>query len=158
MATDFAPYRKLLKRTREISFLTSSAFALTWDLETYMPPKGLAFRAEQLAYLGSEAHRMFTSKKVGQLIAECEQHGFAPESDEAANVREWRRRYDRATKVPARLVEKMERARTHARENFGAGRPGSESVITLVLGSRQVVRHRSLEPTFEGSNPSSPAR
>ena len=41
MPTDFAPYRKLLKRTSEISFFTSSAFALTWDLETYMPPKGL---------------------------------------------------------------------------------------------------------------------
>jgi len=126
MPADFTPYRKLLKRVREISYLGSSAAALTWDVETYMPPKGLAFRAEQLAYLGSEAHRMFTSKKVGQLIAECEQHGFPPESDEAANVREWRRKYDRATKVPARLVEKLERTRTLAREAWKSAREQSK--------------------------------
>lgn len=126
MSADFAPYRKLLQRTREISFLTSSTATLNWDTETYMPPKALKFRAEQLAYLGSEAHRMFTAKKVGQLIAECEQHGFAADSDEAANVREWRRRYDRATKVPARLVEKMERVRAHAREAWKTAREESK--------------------------------
>lgn len=126
MPTDFSSYRKLLKRAREISYLGSSAATLTWDLETYMPSKALAFRAEQLAYLGSEAHRMFTSKKVGALISDCEQHGFAPDTNEAANVREWRRRYDRATKVPARLVEKMERARTHAREAWKTAREQSK--------------------------------
>lgn len=126
MSADFAPYRKLLQRTREISFLASSTAALNWDVETYMPSKALKFRAEQLAYLGSEAHRMFTAKKVGALIAECEQHGFAPDSDEAANVREWRRRYDRATKVPARLVAKMERVRAHAREAWKTAREESK--------------------------------
>jgi carboxypeptidase Taq len=126
MPADFTPYRKLLKRTREISFFTSSASALNWDVETYMPSKALKFRAEQLAYLGSEAHRMFTARKVGELIAQCEQHGFTPESDEAANVREWRRRYDRATKVPARLVEKMERVRAHSREAWKTAREESK--------------------------------
>lgn len=126
MPADFAPYRKLLKLTREISFLTSSTSVLNWDLETCMPPKGLTFRAEQLAYLGSTAHRKFTSKKAGQLIAACEQKGFAPESDEAANVREWRRSYDRATKVPSRLVEKMERTRAHAREAWKDARNQSK--------------------------------
>jgi carboxypeptidase Taq len=125
MASNFAPYRKLLKRAQEISFLHSSASALGWDLETYMPPKGLAFRAEQLAYLGGQAHRMFTAKGVGQLIADCEQHGFAPDTPEGANLREWRRRYERATKIPPRLVEKLERARTLAREAWKTAREQS---------------------------------
>ncbi len=125
MPADFAPYRKLCKRAHEIAFLTSSAAALNWDLETYMPPKALPFRAEQLAYLGGKAHRMFTSKQVGQLIAAGENHGFAPDSDAAANVREWRWRYDRATKVPARLIEKLERTRAHAREAWKAAREQS---------------------------------
>ena len=126
MSAEFASYRQLRQRTREISFLTSSSAALTWDVETYMPPKALAFRAEQLAYLSSAAHRKFTAKKVGALLTECEQQGFAAESDEAANVREWRRHYDRATKVPPRLVEKMERIRTHAREAWKAAREQSQ--------------------------------
>jgi carboxypeptidase Taq len=125
MPADFAPYRKLLKRAREISFLASSASALGWDVETYMPAKGLPFRAEQMAYLGGQTHRLFTAKSVGRLIAECEQHGFAPDTPEAANVREWRRRYDRATKVPPRLVEKLERVRTLAREAWKNAREQS---------------------------------
>jgi carboxypeptidase Taq len=126
MTTDFAPYRKLLKRTREIAYLNSSAAALTWDLETYMPPKALEFRASQLAHLRSEAHRLFTANRTAQLIAECEQHGFATDSDEAANVREWRRRFERATKIPSRLVAKMENARTHAREAWKNAREQSK--------------------------------
>jgi carboxypeptidase Taq len=129
MPTEFAPYRQLLKRAREVAFLTSSTSTLTWDLETYLPSKAVAFRAEQLAYLGSAAHRKFTSNKVGQWIAECEQHGFPPDSAAAANIREWRRAYDRATKVPARLVEKMERTRTHAREAWRTAREQSKFKI-----------------------------
>ncbi|HWQ91926.1 MAG TPA: carboxypeptidase M32, partial [Clostridia bacterium] len=49
-------------------------------------------------------------------------HGFAADSPEGANVREWRRRYDRATRIPARLVEKFERTRTHAREAWKEAR------------------------------------
>jgi carboxypeptidase Taq len=126
MEADFAPYRKLLKRAREISLFSGASELLTWDAETYMPPKALNFRAEELAILGGHTHRLFTAKKVGQWISDCEQHGFAPESPEAANVREWRRRYDRATKIPARLVEKFERTRAHAREVWKEARAKSK--------------------------------
>jgi carboxypeptidase Taq len=124
--TPFAPYRKLSKRAREIAWVSGAAEALTWDIETYMPPKALGFRAEQLAHLSGHTHRLFTAKKVGEWIAACEQHGFAPESPEAANVREWRRLYDRATKLPARLVEKVERTRAHAREAWKKARLASD--------------------------------
>ena len=109
-------YRKLLKRARAIALLESTNNALSWDEETGMPPNGLAHRAEQMAYLSGQAHRLFTSAKVGDWITECEQHGFADGTDEAANVREWRRQYHRKTKIPARLVEKFQRTRAHARE------------------------------------------
>lgn len=122
MAETFAAYRKLQKRVREIAWLGGAAEALNWDLETYMPSKALGFRAEQLAYLGGRTHRLFTAKQVGAWLAECEAHGYAAESGEAANVREWRRLYDRATKLPPALVEKSERARAHAREAWKQAR------------------------------------
>ncbi len=125
MEAQFAPYRKLLKSARVIACFSGASELLTWDAETYMPPKALNFRAEELACLGGHVHRLFTAKKVGRLIAECEQHGFAPDSPEAANVREWRRRYDRATRIPARLVEKFERTRAHAREVWKEARAKS---------------------------------
>ena len=126
MSAQSASYRKLVKRAREIAFLTSSTSALSWDQETFMPPKALPYRAEQLAWLSGQAHRRFTAGKVGDLISECEQAGFAPESDEAANVREWRRLYNRATKVPPHLVEKMERTCAHAREAWREARKQSQ--------------------------------
>ena len=139
-----AAYQKLLKRAREIALAGSAASVLAWDLETYMPAKALPYRAEQLAWLTGHAHRQFIARQVGQWIAECEQHGFSPDSAEAGNVREWRRQYDRATKVSVRLVEKLERIRTHARaawqearkqSKFALFRPHLEKVLAL---SRQM--------------------
>jgi len=123
---EFGPYRKLLKRAREISLFAGASEVLSWDAETYMPQKAVDFRAEELAALGGHTHRLFTARKVGDWIQECEQQGFAADSPEGANLREWRRRYDRATKIPTRLVEKFERTRTHAREAWKEARSKSK--------------------------------
>jgi carboxypeptidase Taq len=135
-----ASYKKLLRRAREIALATSASNALTWDQETCMPPQALPYRAEQLAWLSGHAHRRFIARQVGQWISECEQHGFPAEADEAGNVREWRRQYDRATKVPTRLVEKLEKVRAHSREawrqarqksNFALFKPHLDKVLAL---------------------------
>jgi carboxypeptidase Taq len=126
MSDTFPAYRKLLKRAHEIALLASTNSLLSWDEETYMPAKALDHRAGQMAYLSGQAHRLFTSGKVGEWISECEQHGFMPGSEAAANVREWRRSYDRKTKIPAHLVEKFERLRAHAREAWGEARKESK--------------------------------
>jgi len=134
------PYKKLIKRAHEIALFASAGELLSWDLETYLPSRGVDFRAEQLAGFSGQTHRLFIAKKVGDWISACEQHGFPPESDEAANVREWRRRYDRATKLPTRLVEKFQRVGTHAREawrqarqqpNFNLFKPHFKKLVGL---------------------------
>jgi carboxypeptidase Taq len=119
-------YQKILKRTREISLLSSASKALEWDQSTYMPPRAIAFRAEQLAYLSGRAHRLFTAGAVGDLISECEQLGLAAESPEGANVREWRRHYDRATKLPQSFVVKFERAKAISHEAWRTAREQSK--------------------------------
>ena len=92
-----------------------------------VPPNALPFRAEQMAYLSGQAHRSFTAAKVGELIAECERHGFRPaELDEAANVRERRRSTIEQPAFRRRLVEKFERVRAHAREAWRNAREKSQ--------------------------------
>jgi len=124
-----AAYKKLLGRARKIALASSAAQGLTWDQETYMPAQALPFRAEQLAWLTGHAHSLFIAKQVGQWIAECEQHGFPPASNESGNIREWRRQYDRSTKVPTRLVEKLEKVRAHAREAWRQARQQSKFAL-----------------------------
>ncbi len=124
-----ASYKKLLRRAREIALASHAASALTWDQETYMPAKSLPYRAEQLAWLTGHSHRLFIARQVGQWISECEQHGFPADSAESGNIREWRRQYDRATKLSARLVEELERVRAHARAAWQQARQQSDFAL-----------------------------
>jgi carboxypeptidase Taq len=126
MNNPFAPYEKLRARAKEIALVDSAAGLLNWDEETYMPRQALPFRAEQLAFFSGWSHRQFTAPEVGDWIKACEDHGFTADSDEAANVREWRRSYDRATKLPPELVEEFNRATTLARDAWTEARKRSE--------------------------------
>jgi carboxypeptidase Taq len=111
-----AAYLQLCERSREVYLLRSIAAVLSWDFETYLPSKAVAYRADQLSYLEAKAHTLFTESCVGDWLQEAEQFGFDRESEEGANIREWRRSFNRATKLPVALVEEFERTRTIARE------------------------------------------
>jgi carboxypeptidase Taq len=133
-------YRQLCERAREVYLLRSVEAVLGWDFETYLPPKAVPYRADQLSYLEAKAHALFTEPSVGDSIKAAEQAGFAPGSEEAANLREWRRAYDRATKIPVSLVEEFEKARTLARDvwvtaraesNFSFFEPHLEKIVAL---------------------------
>lgn len=121
-----AAYEHLRARAKEISLIDAASSLLNWDEETHMPRKALPFRAEQVACFSGWSHRQFTAPEVGDWIKACEDHGFAVDSDEAANVREWRRSYDRATRLPAELVEEFNRATTLARDAWADARKRSE--------------------------------
>ncbi len=129
MPDEFAPYKNLIARAREIALLGSTASLLQWDQETGMPARALDWRAEQLSFLGGRTHRLFTSPEVGDWLRACEDQGFAEGTPEATNVAGWRRHFDRATKLPAALVEIYERAKTHAREAWLEARTRSDFAI-----------------------------
>src|SRR5437773_7507141 len=95
-------YAELLRRIKEYSLLGSCASVLGWDERTYMPRQGSAHRAEQMALLARLTHEMLTAPEIGQLLAEVEGSSLVkdPESASAVNVREIRRSYDRAVKLP----------------------------------------------------------
>ena len=139
-------YESLLQRSREIALYNSTASLLSWDQETYMPGKAGAYRAEQLGQLAGLTHRLSTSEEIGGWIKACEDKLPATADAEEtalreANVREWRRDYDRATKLPGRLVEEFARTTSLARDawaqarresNFAAFAPWLEKIVGLV--------------------------
>ena len=126
MASEFAPYQNLLARARDIAKVDAGAALLNWDEETYMPRAAIEFRAEQIAFFSGWSHRQFTAAEVGDWLKACEDQGFAANSDEAVNVRNWRWAYDRQTKLPPELVEEFNRTSTLARDAWAEARKRSE--------------------------------
>jgi carboxypeptidase Taq len=119
-------YGLLVERARETGYVGSAQALLAWDEETGMPPRGLEYRAGQLAFLAGWVHERFTAAEVGEWIARCEAQEWAADSVEAANVREWRRAYDRETKLPRRLVEETKAAQSHGQHAWAAARASSD--------------------------------
>ncbi|MFO0928904.1 MAG: carboxypeptidase M32 [Gemmataceae bacterium] len=124
-------YSELIRRTREASVLASCGSVLNWDEATYMPRQGSAYRGEQVGLLARLGHEMTTSPVVGELLAEVEGSSLVsdPESDVAVNVREIRRGYDRAVKVPAALVEELARVSTRAQQVWRDARKASSFAL-----------------------------
>src|SRR3954469_20484190 len=98
-------YDKLVVRLKEIGLLGSVSAVLGWDERTQLPNKGAEFRAEQLSLLAKLRDEAFTSKEGGDLLSGAEASGVGkdPESDAGVNLKETRRSYDRATKLPTAL-------------------------------------------------------
>src|SRR5688572_17696861 len=104
-------YDELLTELREIALLRSVGDVLGWDERTFMPTKGAGHRAGQSSLMAKLVHQRFTSPRLGELLATVEGSDLVGDrgSDPAVNVRETRRAYDRATKLPTALVEELTR-------------------------------------------------
>ncbi|HUT24837.1 MAG TPA: carboxypeptidase M32 [Sumerlaeia bacterium] len=121
-------YEKLLGKQRRVAMLGSVGAVLSWDKETYMPPAGAKHRSEQAAFLAGLKHEWATDPEIGDLLSELEEStgDWDPRSVEAVNVREWRRDYDRATKLPRELVEEISRTQVLSREAWGKARKSKD--------------------------------
>ena len=114
--------------SREARLLGSTAAILGWDQETMMPPGGLEHRARQLAQLARLEHGMATDPRLGDALSRAEEAVPAlPESHpDRVNVRECRRDYDRATKLPAELVEELASVASTAQHEWAEARKASD--------------------------------
>lgn len=85
-----------------------------WDQRTYIPRKGHAHRARQFAALARLLHARRTDPRIGEWLAAVESSSLVADSEspEAVNVREWRRDYERAVRVPTELAVELARAQS----------------------------------------------
>ena len=100
--------RLLRDRLATISDVNAARKTLNWDRQTYMPEGGVASRAEQSATLSRLVHEMLVAEETGELLGALEEP--EPDSEYYALVRLARRQYERATKLPNRLIEELARA------------------------------------------------
>jgi carboxypeptidase Taq len=121
-------YDDLIRRFKEYSLLGSCASLLSWDELTYMPPKGAVHRAEQMALLARLTHEMLTAPAMGDLLKAAETSDAASGADgiAAANLREIRRQYDRAVRMPKSLVEEIARVTSRAQQVWQSARKAND--------------------------------
>jgi carboxypeptidase Taq len=115
---------ELAERVAEVIDLHQVAALVEWDQETMMPPRGAIFRATQQAALHGVIHEKLTNPRIGELLSQLEEPGELHGLTEVqqAIVREVRRDYDRATKLPASLVRELALTVTEALETWREAR------------------------------------
>jgi carboxypeptidase Taq len=123
-----AAYEELVRRAREEWLLASCAELLAWDEETYMPRGGVAHRGNQMALLVGLQHDKATDPRIGELLDIVANSDLVtePTAPAAVNVREWRRMYQRLTRLPRRLVEEIARQTSLAQQEWVVARQDAD--------------------------------
>lgn len=142
-----ASYETFVGKVREIHTFHAIESLLDWDQETFMPRRAASHRAGQLALIAGHAHERLTSDELGRLLGQLEKDTNGADPIRATNIRELRRQFDRAVKIPTRLVQEIARTSSLAKEVWAKARresrfadfaPHLEQLLDL---RRQVADH-----------------
>lgn len=137
-------YEQLLERVRDLGRLEAIEGLLSWDQETYMPPKGAGPRAEEVALIAGLMHRWLTDPALGDLLDRARADG---DPVRETNIRETRRLYERAVRVPNELVREIAKTSTLAKGAWAEAREKdafdlfAPHLSRLVDLKRQVAEH-----------------
>ena len=116
MSNSIKDYEELTAKYKEYYVLATVNGLLEWDMHSIMPSKGLEWRSEQLAQLSGLMHHKLTSSRIGELLDKLPSDCGDLSDEQKANVREIRRDYVKATKLPVELVEEMSREHSACNE------------------------------------------
>ena len=118
---------------------------LGWDQETYLPPAAAAHRARQLSWLSAKAHELATSASWQGALEEAEAGADAADFTWCANLREMRRTFDRATKLPVALVAREAAACSLAKHAWAEarGRADFASFAPHLSGLLEIAREKA---------------
>lgn len=130
----------------EINDLFCAISILNWDANTNMPTGGAEVRGQQMATLVKLAQEMFTSDKMGRLLAGAEtavsQH--APRSYTARAVSSTRQAYDVARRIPATLLGALVANRSLAEQAWNDAKANNDFARFAPFLERYVVLNQEL--------------
>ncbi|MGR3594100.1 MAG: carboxypeptidase M32 [Limimaricola soesokkakensis] len=133
-------YDDLMAHARETEALAQVAGRLGWDQETVMPRGAAAQRGEESAAMEGVLHARRTDPRIGDWLAAAQ----ALDAVAEANLREVRRAYERANKVPAKLAAEIARV-TSVAQGVWADARATEDVAAFLPTLRRVVALRQEE-------------
>lgn len=145
-------YSQLITQLREIALLGSTMSVLGWDEQTYMPHGGAALRADQVSLLARLSHQRITSPEFADLLAaaEAEHPSADPHSCEGTNLRQVRRSFDRASKLPTALVEELSRTAVMSEQAWASARK-SDTFADFLPWLTKMVELKRQEATHVGA-------
>ena len=127
-------FEELMSYARDTTALGEIAGRLGWDQETVMPRGAAAQRGAEMAAIESVLHARRSAPEVGDWLEKAE----APDEVGAAQLREIRRAFDRANKVPARLAKELAQVTSEAQGKWAAARADEDVSAFLPVLERVV--------------------
>ena len=118
--------RELRARLLEIRDLGWAGAVLSWDQATYMPPAGAPARARQLALLSRLEHERMTDPALGHLLDALAPYAGERDDDDARLIAVARRDFDKAIKVPASYVERVNALGSASYSAWRKARPSND--------------------------------
>ena len=80
-------YENYVRKMHRIADVRHASAVLQWDQETHLPPKGAAFRGQQISTLSEISHQLFSEEELGNLLQELlGNDGLLPEQKGMWNV------------------------------------------------------------------------
>ena len=113
-------YEPFMAKVAELADIGHAEGMLSWDQETYMPPKGAAMRARAQGTLAGLHHERLTAPELVGLVKDLKGQDLT--GDAAVNVREVGRSQDRALKIPKELVVELSQTESLSHEAWIAAR------------------------------------
>jgi len=117
---------KIFDLARAHGVMKSIGSVIGWEQETYLPPAGAAHRAAQLSWISARAHEMAVSNEWRAALEEAEAADTGGDYKVTANLRELRRDFDRAARLPVELVARASEATSLAKHAWADARQRSD--------------------------------
>ncbi|MBO9449545.1 carboxypeptidase M32 [Tropicibacter sp. R16_0] len=133
-------FDQLMAFQRDTSALGQIAGRLGWDQETVMPRGAAGQRGQEMAAIEAVLHARKSDPRVADWLETAE----APDEAGTAQLREIRRAYERAQKVPADLAKKLAQVTSEAQGKWAQAR-ADEDVAAFLPVLEEVVALRREE-------------
>ncbi len=102
-------YKQLLIKCKDIIVLSNAEGIIHWDMETYMPPKAVEQRSEQLSLLSRIHHQLATDLEIGRLLKVIQNSPASNSFDHVKkrNLQLIEKSYKEQSALPEKLVSDL---------------------------------------------------
>ena len=134
--SNYSHYQGMMRKIADIQYASA---VLNWDQETYMPPKGATFRAQQLSTLAGIGHELATSKELGDLLNTLSTDESLIEK-EKRNIKQSLKNYNDNKKYTTEFVQELSKTisetfqawqKAKEENNFALYAPHLEKLVKL---------------------------